>query len=72
MSDNAPGKVGMAVVPSDAEYGARFVWTSLVTVQTGTPVGGSLSTPLVYDNTAVTGGLYAWTGADYTKIGGLA
>ena len=40
-------------------------WTSLVTVQAGTPVGGGYLTPLVFDNTATTGGLYCWTGSDY-------
>lgn len=42
-----------------------------VTVQTGAPASTYI-TPLVYDNTAVTGGLYGWTGTTYTKIGGLA
>lgn len=39
-------------------------------VQTGAPT--TFTSPLVYDNTAVTGGLYGWTGAAYSKIGGLA
>ncbi len=38
-----------------------------LTVQTGAPTTTWIS-PLVYDDTAVTGGLYAWTGAAYTKI----
>jgi hypothetical protein len=41
-----------------------------VTVQTGAPT--VYQTPLVYDDTAVSGGLYAWTGAAYSKVGGLA
>jgi hypothetical protein len=39
-------------------------------VQTGVPT--VLTSPLVYDNTAVTGGLYAWSGVAYVKIAGLA
>lgn len=41
-----------------------------VTVQTGVP--SSYGTPLVYDNTPTTGGLYGWDGTAYVKIGGLA
>lgn len=41
-----------------------------VTVQTGVPT--TYQTPQVYDNTAVTGGLYAWDGAAYQKVGPLA
>lgn len=41
-----------------------------VVVQTGAPT--TFTNPLVYDDTAVTGGLYAWTGSAYSKIGGLA
>ena len=43
---------------------------AFVTVQTGVP-GGTFVTPLVYDNTAVSGGLYGWTGSAYSKIGPL-
>ena len=38
-----------------------------LTVQTGAP-STTWITPLVYDDTAVTGGLYSWTGTTYTKI----
>ncbi len=40
------------------------------TVQTGAPTT-TFITPLVYDDTAVTGGTSAWTGAAYTKFTGL-
>ena len=40
-----------------------------VTVQTGAPAG-PYQTPLVFDTTAVTGGLYGWDGSAYQKIGG--
>ena len=42
-----------------------------VTVQTGDPSGDPYSTPLVYDDTAISGGLYGWDGAGYVQIGGL-
>lgn len=31
----------------------------------------TFTSPLVYDDTAVTGGLYVWTGAAYSKVGNL-
>jgi hypothetical protein len=43
--------------------------TTLTTVVHASPVGGGYVTPLMFDDTATTGGLYGWTGADYTKIG---
>lgn len=50
---------------------AKMVGTfAYLKVQTGVPT--VLTSPLVYDNTAVTGGLYAWDGAAYVKIAGLA
>lgn len=45
------------------------LWQALVTVQGSSPVGGGYLTPLVFDSTGITGGLYAWTGADYSRIG---
>lgn len=42
----------------------------VVVVQTGAPT--DYLAPLVYDDTAVTGGLYAWNGSAYVKVGGLA
>lgn len=41
-----------------------------VLVQTGVP--STFTSPLVYDNTVVSGGLYGWAGSAYSKIGGLA
>lgn len=41
---------------------------SFVTVQAGAP-GADFEGPLVFDSTAVTGGLYAWDGAAYQKVG---
>jgi hypothetical protein len=33
------------------------------------PVGGSFLTPLVFDDTPTTGGLYCWMTTDYVKVG---
>lgn len=50
---------------------AKMIGTfAYLLVQTGAPT--TLTSPLVYDNTAVTGGLYAWSGVAYVKIAGLA
>lgn len=51
----------------EANLTAQLVY---VTVQTGAPT--NYTTPLVYDNTPTTGGLYGWNGSAYEKIGGLA
>lgn len=37
-----------------------------LTVQTGVP--STFSTPLVYDDTVSTGGLYAWNGTAYVQV----
>lgn len=39
--------------------------------ESASPPGADYQTPLYYDSTAVTGGLYAWTGGAYLKIGNL-
>lgn len=39
-----------------------------VTVQAMAPAG-PFQTPLVFDSTATTGGLYAWDGSAYQKVG---
>jgi hypothetical protein len=42
----------------------------LVTVNAGAPSPlTTFVTALFFDSTAVTGGLYAWTGTTYTKVG---
>ncbi len=45
--------------------------TTYLTVRTGAPTT-TFITPVVYDDTAVTGGLYVWAGAAYVKVAGLA
>ncbi len=57
----AAGKVTLAKMVGTFAY---------LLVQTGVPT--TLTSPFVYDDTAVTGGLYGWTGTAYVKIGGLA
>lgn len=57
----AAGKITLAKMAAAFPY---------LLVQTGAP--GAFASPLVYDDTAVTGGLYAWSGAAYSKVGGLA
>ncbi len=42
--------------------------SAFVTDQAAAPTT-TFITPLVFDHTASTGGLYAWTGAAYLKIG---
>lgn len=56
---------------TDAGGGVAQVTTDgpIVTVQAGVPAG-PFQTPLVFDSTAVTGGLYGWDGSAYQKIGG--
>lgn len=50
---------------------AKMIGTfAYLLVQTGVPT--TLTSPLVYDDSAVTGGLYAWNGTAYVKIAGLA
>lgn len=40
-----------------------------VTVQAGAP-GADFNTPLIFDTTAVSGGLSAWDGSAYQQVGG--
>ncbi len=50
---------------------AKMIGTfAYLLVQTGVPT--TLTSPIVYDNTAVTGGLYVWSGVAYVKVAGLA
>ncbi len=55
----------LLVADSSKTTGLNYV--TLLTVQTGVP-GASFVTPLVEDDTAVTGGLYAWNGSAYVKV----
>jgi hypothetical protein len=43
-------------------------WQTLVTFGSTSPIGGGFITLLVFDSTALTGGLYAWNGSDYVKV----
>jgi hypothetical protein len=55
--------VQLAALSSLVQGGQAFV-----TDQASAPTT-TFITPLVFDHTASTGGLYAWTGAAYLKIG---
>jgi hypothetical protein len=55
-------------VPVGAEEGdGSFRWQDLVAVVHTAPT--TYAGPLVFDDSATTGGLYAWVGSSYTKIG---
>lgn len=68
--DQASGYAGLDADTLLAANQLPLEAVAWVTVQTGAPT--TFQTPLVYDNTAVTGGLYAWDSAAYSKVGGLA
>ena len=60
---------GNMTMPGQIDAAALGPTIPYVTVQTGAPAG-PYQTPLVFDTTAVTGGLYGWDGSAYQKIGG--
>lgn len=63
---------GTSVVPTDVNFsvlslaGAPY---KLCSVVHATPVGGGYVSQFMFNDSATTGGLYAWTGIDYTKVG---
>jgi hypothetical protein len=63
--NNTPGGEGLVLSTVNA---ANCHWAALVTDAAAPPV--AYVTPLVFDHTAVTGGLYAWDGAAYVQVGG--
>lgn len=60
---------GNASVAGTLNAGALGAAPAYVTVQAGAPVG-PYQTPLVFDTTSITGGLYAWDGSAYQEVGG--
>ena len=44
-------------------------WSLFYTLAHTSPVSGGYQTPLVFDDTASTGGLYIWNGSDYALVG---
>lgn len=65
-SQGTPGDVlHMEAASGDGFSGAK--WTSLVTFGTDPP-GSDYTTPLIFDDSPSTGGLYAWNGSAYAKI----
>jgi hypothetical protein len=66
--DTNPTSGQLAALSDDGTHllqGAIIQW---VTVQDAPPT--TYLTPLVFDTTAVTGGLYAWDGSAYQQVGG--
>lgn len=63
----AGGAVG-AVLTKTTTVDQEAAWVILLSSGAGVP-GASFTTPLYFDTTASTGGLYAWNGAAYTKVG---
>lgn len=64
------GVNGDAVFGADLDAASLGQTISYVTMQVGVPAG-PYQTPLVFDSTAVSGGLYAWDGAAYQKVAPL-
>lgn len=66
----ATGDVPTQAADGTLDQGAQLGHTlSYLTVAAAAPT--TYLTPIYYDSTAVTGGLYAWDGAAYQKIGNL-
>lgn len=53
----------------DHVHGLPIVPHQLLNVVHASPVGGGYVAQFMFDDTATTGGLYAWTGTDYAKVG---
>src|SRR6266540_4306310 len=63
--NNTPATAGLLLTTVDA---SNCNWLKIITDVAAPPAG--YVTPLVFDHTAVTGGLYAWGGAAYVQVGG--
>lgn len=59
---------GNMTMPAQIDAASLGPTIPYVTVQVGAP--STYQTPLVFDSTVVTGGLYGWDGAAYQQIGG--
>lgn len=57
-------------ISSDGTVDADALGPTITYVTDGTANPTTYVTPLVLNHTAVTGGLYAWSGAAYVKVGG--
>lgn len=63
--NNTPATEGLVLTTVD---GTNCNWLEVISTDTAPPV--AYATPLVFDTTAVTGGLYAWDGTAYVQVGG--
>lgn len=70
-AETAGGTQDTAIATLVAAVAHGTAATTYLTVRTGAPTT-TFITPIVYDDTAVTGGLYVWAGSAYTKVAGLA
>jgi hypothetical protein len=75
VTDEGGGVIRVDACPpasvADGSVTLASLSTSLAWVKVQTGVPSTYTNPLVYDNTAVSGGLYGWDGAAYRKIGPL-
>jgi hypothetical protein len=62
---NSPSLPGIVLV---ADGAGNASWAGLLSVTNAPPV--VLTTLFVFDNTAVTGGLYIWDSSAYVQVGG--
>lgn len=63
------GNSGNAQFAAQVDAGSLGPTIPYVTLQAGAPAG-PYQTPLVFDTTLVTGGLYGWDGSAYQQVGG--
>lgn len=67
LDDNGTDRLDGTLVFASATaqpIGAGTVWVTVIHAPPTTYVS-----PLMFDDTGTTGGLYAWTGSAYTKVG---
>ena len=64
-----PGSGSTGQVYATTGPAGTVAWSALITNVAASPVGGGYVTPLMFDHTGTTGGLYAWIGSNYVKIG---
>ena len=66
--DELAALTGAAAPSATNVYATMADLAAICTIQTGAP-DTTLISPLVFDDTPTTGGLYVWTGAAYSRIG---
>ena len=61
----------LAALEDMKDDAASFFITQASIITSAEAAPTTFTTPLYYDSTALTGGLYAWGGSAYVQIGGL-